>query len=76
MILQAYAQSDSGVEYEFLRDSIEKVNIYDKKELIVNYRNGESEKFYINDEHIYTMFLLNDEGKTLKVLWRRNKKKK
>ncbi len=69
MILQGYAQSGAG-EHEFLRDSIEKATFYSKKELMVTYRNGEIETYHTNDPQIHTLFLLNDEGKTLKVLWR------
>lgn len=72
MMLQAYARSGSGVDYEFMRDSIESIHFYSKDELLVNYRNGSSESYHNRQENqIHTMFLLNDEGKTLKALWRK-----
>lgn len=70
MILQGYAQSENGTKYEFMRDSIERATFYSKEELLVTYRNGETETYHTYDSQIHTLFLLNDEGKTLKVLWR------
>lgn len=70
MILQGFSKLPSGREKEFLRDSVENVNFYSKNELEVTYKGGETETFFADDNTVHTMYLLNNEGKTLKVLWR------
>lgn len=73
MMLQFHVQTEKGTEYEVLKDSVSSIHFYHKNELLVHFKDGGTETYYVDDDQIHTMYLLNDEGKTLRVLWRRLK---
>jgi len=72
MILEGFGKAinNDGKEYTFdiLEDNIREINITD--ELVEGYRENGRPIAWRNDGSIYNLFLLNNEGKTLKTIWK------